>query len=127
MNRLGIIGRLGAVLLSTMAHGGWPAEIAQGQRGSGKSRAAAMVANHRFKNMGRPTAKRWWHDSSEFYQSNALEAATAKRQRRESKRHNIFAKASSNPAHRTNYEYSPGGRVIGVTIPASLSPTYVAK
>ena len=124
MKRIGILGRLGAVLLSTMAHGGWPAEIAQGQRGSGKSRAAATVANHRFKNMGRPAARRWWHDPEQPDQAATILFAAGKRDRKAEKLHSQTINAWLNPAHVKSENPEPGQYTRWFT--PTLNPFHVA-
>lgn len=58
---------------------GWKMPNYQRQFGARRQVRAA------FKLTGRPTDKRHWHDSAEFYQSNALEAAVLKRQRKAEK------------------------------------------
>lgn len=100
MKRIGILSGMGAMAMAVLAHGGWPAEIAQGQRGSGKSRATAAVASHHFKNMGRPTAARWWHDLKDGAQLRTMEAAFAKRQRKNAKRaKDLCESVNNNWAH----------------------------
>ncbi len=135
MRRIGILGRLGAVLLSTMAHGGWPAEpgvtgtpTRPGHRGSGKSRAAAAVANHRFKSMGRPTAARWWHVVASGAFDPAQDAvvlfAAGKRDRKAEKLNRDMAASVNN-----NFAHGCGTRGLHLTaVPhiASLNPFHVA-
>lgn len=125
MKRIGILSGMGSAVLAMLAHGGWPAEIAQGQRGSGKSRAAATVANHRFKNMGRPTAARWWHDLKDGAQLRAMEAAFAKRQRKAEKLQlNTYRSFMGNYAHHNAFaKLHDETQFIA---PARLNPFHVA-
>lgn len=97
--------------------------ITPGHRGANKR----PVYRNAYYSSSRPSAKRWWHDLEQPGQCARLQAAKDKRQRRACKLHNIHARASSNPAHRTDYEFLPSGRLVGTTVPASLFPTYVAK
>lgn len=93
-----------------------------GARGGGKRQPAG-----RYRYSSKPTDARWGHDLEQPGQCARLQDAKDKRERRACKLHNVHARASSNPAHRTDYEFLPSGRLVGTTIPASLSPTYVAK
>ena len=71
-----------------------------------------------FKLTGRPTDKRHWHDSTEFYQSNSLEAAVMKRRRRATELHAwALWSADNNRAHYDEFD----------NLHERLNPFYVAK
>lgn len=118
---LGLAALLGHTL--SVATGIESFKVKRGGRGSNKR----PVYGNAYFSGSRPTDARWWHDITDPAQGLRFDAAVSKRERRACKLHNIHARASSNPAHRTDYEFLPSGRLVATTIPASLSPTYVAK
>lgn len=66
----------------------------------------------------KPTDGRWWHDPKDFDQSNTMEAAEVKRQRRSRK---LFTQASySADLNRAHYDEFDNLR-------SHLNPFYVAK
>lgn len=91
------------------------ARFAGGQRGASKT----------WRNTGRPNAARHWHDRTEFYQSNALEAAVLKRRRRALKLKLQTLGAWNNAAHVVTRP-APEGSTSRAFIP-TLNPFYVAK
>lgn len=100
-----------AMFAGQLNFSGWKTPNYQRQYGARRQVRAA------FKLTGRPTDKRHWHDSTEFYQSNALEAAVMKRRRRADRLQQSTARsAKNNDAHFT-----------GGAMPGPLNPFYVAK
>lgn len=117
---LGAVSHLPALFAAGMDHA-WQRPTYARQYGARRQVRAA------FKLTGRPTDKRHWHDRTEFYQSNALEAAVLKRRRRAVKLHNNTDRSLyGNPALRnglpnlSHQEFSP-------LITERLNPFYVAK
>lgn len=114
---LGALGNLAALFAAGMDHA-WLRPTYQRQY-NGKRQVRAA-----FKLSGRPTDKRHWHDPTEFYQSNALEAAVMKRLRRAEKLDSL-SYGELNQAHlRSVYQ---SGTHVGWTHPQTLNPFYVAK
>lgn len=74
-----------------------------------------------------PEDPRYWHDPTEFYQSNALEAAVLKRRRRAAKLHNNTDRSLyGNPALR-NGAPNLSHQTFSPAIADHLNPFYVAK
>ena len=84
------------------------------------SRAASLRSQHTD-----PLSRRHWHDSTEFYQSNALEAAVMKRRRRAEKLKLQTLGAWNNAAHVVTHP-APEGSTYRAFVP-TLNPFYVAK
>lgn len=100
---------------------GWKMPNYQRQFGARRQVRAA------FKLTGHPTDKRHWHDSTEFYQSNALEAAVMKRRHRAAKLHsNTHCSLYGNPALR-NGAPNLSHQTFSPAIADRLNPFYVAK
>lgn len=100
-----------ALFAGQLNFSGWKTPNYQRQYGARRQVRAA------FKLTGRPTDKRHWHDRTEFYQSNALEAAVLKRRRRADRQQFVTARAAKN----NDARFTDGA------MPTRLNPFYVAK
>ena len=108
---LGAVSHLAALFAAGMNHA-WERPAYARQFGARRQVRAA------FKLSGRPTDKRHWHDPTEFYQSNALEAAVMKRRRRAAKFYAWATRsADNNRAHYDEFD----------NLHDRLNPFYVAK
>ena len=110
INLYGLLKRAWGPTVSSLS-----ARFAGGQRGASKT----------WRNTGRPNAARRWHNPTEFYQSNALEAAVMKRRRRAEKLKLQTLGAWNNAAHVVTYP-APEGSTYRAFVP-TLNPFYVAK
>ena len=108
---LGAVSHLAALFAAGMDHA-WMRPTYARQFGARRQVRAA------FKLTGRPTDKRHWHDRTQFYQSNALEAAVLKRRRRATKLYAAACwSADNNRAHYDEFD----------NLHERLNPFYVAK
>ena len=94
-------------------------QVYGGARGG---RGKRQVYGNAYYSSSRPKAARWWHDPKDFEQSNTMEAAELKRQRRAVKLKAQTLGMWNNKAHTARFPIPGGGTTTGFA--ARLNPFY---